>query len=303
MAQQHISTNTFGCAKWIVSPNIWEGTHTTIQAAINAASSGDTIFLRPSTYAENPTLKAGVCLTAYDCDSSSNGTGNVIISGELGFSGSGSVTITGIQLQTNGAAFLNVSGANASIVNLDNCFLNITNSTGILNSSTDSSSAINISDTNGNITAPGNAVFNHTGNGSIFFYNTDFQNTGGSSTASTISAGTFFSRRSFFATPLTTSGTATGSSTFCQWDTSAQNATACTFGGSGGHTWLYTQFQSGTATALVVNNTSVISDAFVSSSNLAAISGAGTMKYAFISFGDSSSAVTVATKTPLATLI
>src|SRR5258708_20620706 len=129
MANQQLSTNTFGVAKWIVSATASDGTHTTIASALTSASSGDTIFIRPGTYTENLTLKAGVNLSAFGSDSSQNGTGKVIISGTCTMTTAGSVTISGIQLQTNSAALLAVTGTLASVVNLQNCYLNCTNTT------------------------------------------------------------------------------------------------------------------------------------------------------------------------------
>ena len=128
-----------------------QGDFTTIQAAITAASSSQTVFIRPGTYTESLSLKAGVNLSAFGSDSSSNGTGKVIISGNATLSTAGSVTISGIQLQTNSAAFLTVSGTLASIVNLNNCYLNSLNATGISYSSSSDSSCSNIPKTIGNI--------------------------------------------------------------------------------------------------------------------------------------------------------
>ena len=91
------------------------GTHSTISAAITSASSGDTIFVRPGTYTENLTLKAGVNITAYQCDASLNATGRVTIVGNSTLSTAGSVTMTGMQLQTNSAAVITVSGSAASM--------------------------------------------------------------------------------------------------------------------------------------------------------------------------------------------
>jgi len=45
------------------------GDFSSIQAAISAASSGMTVFVMPGTYTENPTLKAGVNLSAFNTDS------------------------------------------------------------------------------------------------------------------------------------------------------------------------------------------------------------------------------------------
>ncbi len=54
--------------------------YTTIASAIAAAvgaTGNQTVFIQPGTYIENLTLSPGIDLTAYGCDSSLNGTGNV----------------------------------------------------------------------------------------------------------------------------------------------------------------------------------------------------------------------------------
>ena len=55
-------TNNFAGAKFIVDTNGLDqgATHTTITAAMASASSGDTILIKPGTYTENYTHKAGV---------------------------------------------------------------------------------------------------------------------------------------------------------------------------------------------------------------------------------------------------
>src|SRR5271170_412211 len=116
-----------------VSP-LGDGDFTTIAAALTAASSGQTIFLRPGTYTENITLIAGVNLAAYDCDASSTaGTANanVIIKGTVTASYSGSASISGINLQTNGAAALTWSGSNTLTLRLTNCYISANDSTAI----------------------------------------------------------------------------------------------------------------------------------------------------------------------------
>ena len=116
------SINYFSPAKWVVCTVAGEGTHTTIASAITSASSGDTIVIMPGTYTEDPTLKAGVNLCAFSSDSGlnpiSNTLSNVIIQGKCTMTTAGTVTITGVQLQTNSDYFLAVTGSAASIVNL-----------------------------------------------------------------------------------------------------------------------------------------------------------------------------------------
>lgn len=106
-------------AEYVVDPTLNNGTHQTIQAAITAASSGDTIFIRPGTYTENLTLKAGVNLAAYSCDAL---TPNVVIAGNATATFTGACTLTGIRLRTNAANFLTVSGVGNTVVNLINCY-------------------------------------------------------------------------------------------------------------------------------------------------------------------------------------
>ena len=48
--------NRFSTYKWIVDPVSGYGTHTTIQGAIDDASSGDSIFIRSGVYTENFTF-------------------------------------------------------------------------------------------------------------------------------------------------------------------------------------------------------------------------------------------------------
>ena len=131
------------------------GDFSTIATALTAATSGTTIFIRPGTYTENLTLKAGVNLTAWPCDAGlnpqSNTAANVIIKGKATFTGAGTVSISGIQLKTNADYFLVVFGNSASIVNLTGCFLNCLDGSGINYTSSSASSEINISYCTGDV--------------------------------------------------------------------------------------------------------------------------------------------------------
>lgn len=277
------------------------GDFTTIQSAINAAVSGQTIFVRDGTYTENLTLKPGVGISSFGSAASLTGNSNVIIKGTCSLTATGSVDISSVQLETNGAAFLSITGTNASIINVDNCYLSVTDATGIINSSTSATSAINISDCNGNISSAVNALFLSNGNGIIFFYNSDFQNTGNSSAVSTIVSGNFFSRRSFFACFMSTNGTATASSFDCQWDVAALVVPCWVFQGSGIHNFIHSQFFAGANTAITVNNTSTITESIVDTSNVNAIDGTGTIKAGIITFTGASSTISTAVVTPLRT--
>lgn len=107
-------------ARFIVGILAKGANYTTITAALAAAVSGDTIFIQTGTYTEDLTLKDGVNMTAFNCDAL---TPNVIIVGTCTASFTGTASYSGIQFKTNGAAAILVTGANAIVVNMTNCFI------------------------------------------------------------------------------------------------------------------------------------------------------------------------------------
>lgn len=288
MAHFTTSDNNYGVAKWIVDAQAGQGTHTTIQAAITAASSGDTIFIRAGTYTEDITLKAGVNLTAFSTDSSENGTGHVQITGKATFTGVGSVSIAGIQLNTNSDFFLAITGSSASVINLYDCYLNCSNNTGISYTSSSASSGLNIYSCYGNLGTTGIAYYSMSGAGTLLFKSCYLNNSGGSSTANTSSAGIVLYDDTEFSNPTTTSGTNIFAAFASAINTEAQNATSFTSGGSGNSTVNACFIVSGTASAISISNVANITNSTISSSNTNAITGAGSIQYADISFANSS---------------
>lgn len=276
----NVADNRYGVAQFIVAPTIAEGAnYTSIASALTDAVSGQTIFIRPGTFTENLILKAGVNLTAFQCDSSLDATGHVIISGNATMSTAGTVAITGIQLQTNSAALLTVSGSSASIVNLNNCYLNCSNATGISFSSSNASAAINVTNSRGNIGTTGISLFSHSSAGTLAFTYSILLNSGASTTVSTASAG---STNIFFTgiqNAITTSGTAAFSLDQGSINTGALNITGLTAGGSGAHSVGRSSFASGTASCISVSSSVTVGDVILSSSNANAITGAGTLLY------------------------
>lgn len=298
-----LSTNNYGPAKFIVDgTTVANGTHSTLEAALAVATSGDTIFMRPGTYTlagGTAALVAGVNITAFAGDGS---TPNVTIIGKLTFAVAGSVSISNVRLQTPVTDFfLVVSGADASVVNLNNCYFNCSVATGISFTSSNASATINCINCTGNLGTTLIGLFASSSAGTIFFYNTEVTNTGGSSTASTISAGTFQARRSTFTNPITSSGTAGFTTTYCQFNTVAQNVTSLTIGGSGNSNTLFALVQSGSASSVSVGATFELIDCIVVSTNAtAAIVGAGTINYAGLVFSGSQRAITTTTQSPYA---
>lgn len=275
-----LSTNNYGTAKFIVSSSAAEGTHTTIASALTAASSGDTIFIRPGTYTENITLKAGVNLTAFECDSSFNGTGLVTISGTCTSTSAGTVTISAIQLQTNSADILAVTGSANSVVNLNNCYLNMTNNSGITFSTSGASSQIQLSNCRGNLGTTGIAIFAHSSAGNLSFTNTIITNSGGSSTANTCSSGALtLLDGAFLSNPVTLSSTGRITAKFSEIDSSATNSTSLTTVSGTTNDLEYVRLSSGTATPLSVGGTVSANGLSLHHTNATGITGAGTLLY------------------------
>lgn len=299
MVQQILSTNTFTTAKWVVSATSSDGTHTTIASALTSASSGDTIFIRPGTYTENLTLKAGVNLTAYSCDAL---TPNVTISGKCTFTAAGTVSISGINLQTNSDFALAVTGSAASIVNLNTCYLNCSNNTGISFTSSSSSASISFANSSGNLGTTGIGLFTSTSAGSLSFFNCALNNTGGSSTASTTSTGVVQFQGCSVKSPLTTSSTGNFAIINTNINCSAVNATSLTTAGTGATQIEYSDFISGTASAISIGTGTTVTAAGhcrIESSNTNAITGAGTIKFGLLTYSGSSSTNNVSTQTQL----
>ncbi len=300
-----VSTDNYGPAKWIVDASAANGTHTTIQAAITSASSGDTVVIRPGTYTENLTLKAGVNLCAFGSDSSANGTGHVIISGTCTLTTAGTVSIFGIQLQTNSAALLAVTGTLASVVNLFNCYLNCTNNSGITHSSSSPSSTINIYNCEGDLGTTGIALFVSTSAGGMFIRGMKLTNTGSSTTASSVSTAGVVIDLCDFAHALTTTSTGTINIRWCIIGLTLQNTTALTTAGTGTSGIFASNMGSGTASVLSIGAGTTVqaTNATLTSSNTNVMTGAGILNYSFITFGGSSSGHNVSTETAYATLI
>lgn len=285
------ATNNFGVAQFIVDPIAGKGTHTTIANALTSAVSGQTIFIRPGTYTENITLKAGVNLSAFDCDAL---TPNVTIVGKASFSSAGAVSISGIQLKTNSDFALAITGSVASIVNLQNCFINCNNNTGLSFTSSSASARLNIYDCQFDTGTTGIAYFADSSAGTTTFLACRLSNTGLSSTTNTKSAGILGFFNSVCQLGLTYSSSSNASAIInSDIDTAAINITPITTSGTGGMTISHCYIAAGTASALSIGaGTDVtISQCTISSTNTNVLTGAGSIKYGLLSFTGSSTGI------------
>jgi hypothetical protein len=286
-------------AKWIVDPVAGNGTHTTITSALASASAGEDIFIRPGTYTENITAKAGVNLIAWDPDL----VGNVTLNGRITCNITGTVNFSGLRLQTNSLNIVTASGSNAQTLNFYNCYFNCTTTTGINDANTNTASSVNLYNCFGDMGTTGIAFcFLGFHGGSI--YNTVITNSGGTANAVGVGAGTLRCYNSQFYLTLQPSSTGQLYLENCSVDTSAVNLTCVSsLASSGSSVAIGCNFSSGTASAITVSSTQpfYLLHSSINSSNANAVTGGGTLNYSPIAFYGSSSAMNITTQTPLAT--
>lgn len=303
-AASTLTINSYGTAKWVVNPIAGVGTHQTIQGAINSAVSGETIFITPGTYTENINLKSGVNLTAYDCDSGFSRTNfggysaNVTIKGKLtanDFNSSNICSISNLCLETNGDFVLAITGTLNTVVFLNQCLLRGTNAS--LINMTSSFGFLQCNDTQATLNTTGISYFNISNNSKADFYYCDFNNPGGSTTASIMTdAGNSFMWYTVFPQPLTLSGSA-------QISIIHGKINGTITANNSSQVEIYNSF-----VGLPTNNTPVVTlndstpgrlvNCVIGSSNANAISGTGVLTYGGLFFTASNN-ISVTTQIPL----
>jgi len=203
--------------------------YVTIASAITAAVSAggvQTIAIQPGTYTENITLPANINLTGLGCDAL---TPAVTIRGTITCTDAGSRTIAFINLATNGATSLSVTGSVATNVNLTNCFFTSTDAFSIVGSSS-GGATITLYNCFSTITST-NSLYTLTNNTNLYVFGGKFSGTTTSSTSSrTCDIGLVSTSYQF---PVTTSETATSGAKF---SVLTSTATALVIGSTNTHT-------------------------------------------------------------------
>lgn len=291
------TVNSFGLSKWVVNKTAGLGTHTTIQAAINSASSGDTIFITPGTYSENLTMKGGISLCSFSYENN-----QVIFNGTINFSATGYSQFTGIFMENASGYVLNATGSLVGGLTFIDCFFQMSGN-----------DLININNPNyliifiecqGNL-ASNNKLFNVTNISSgsskygFQFYTCFFENATGTptTTASTIAAGQLRLSNSQINCPITSSGTSNVILQDSIIDTSSINTTALTIGGSGTNNIFNSIIRSGSASSVSVSSTANLSNMTIDSTNTNAITGAGTLVFGELDFINTSKGINTTTLT------
>jgi hypothetical protein len=289
----------YSSAKGHIVDSTGHGDFTTIVSAITAASSGQTIFIRPGTYTENPALKAGVNLSAYDSDGLVIGiagnTGTVVINGKVSMTTAGTSVISGVTFQTNSDYALSVTGSAATNVLLTNCTISGSNHNLIEFTSSSSSANIFIQYSNTYISNATYNLYDMTSPGSLSFYYCSSSQAG--TVASNNSAGVLTQEYVNGNTVMTTSGT--GIVTMIQSDIDTGNTTTLTTSGTGQTIIRNSALTSGTSSCLSIGSgtTGDVRSSVVSSTNTNAIAGAGTINYSALNFTNTSAKISTTTQT------
>lgn len=300
------ATNLYGVAKWIVDPVLGRGTHTTIAAALSAASSGDTIFIRPATYTENLTLKAGVNLTAFTCDAypaefSTNP--NVIILGKCTSSYSGSAAMSGIQFKTNGDYCIVTSGNNVTYLTFVNCSIIASDHTAINHTGT-GGGLLYILNCQGKITNAGITFFNMTANAPLRMSSCYFDH-GSSATNSTISSSTVQDVSLYnclFGPGITGSNSGIIGINNCHIGSNGIVVNGTSTVDYIVNSFITTEASGVAAISIGAGATCTVTNTTITSSAANVMTGAGTLQYALIAF-TANSGTNVTTQTALPTLV
>lgn len=279
----------------------------TAYAAAVAEGAPQTVFMQPGIYTiGTQQLQNGINISAFGSDSALStvdgfGGTSVIIVGKFTVANNCLATIYGVGLQGDSDYFLEMSGSTYGVINLDSCYLNAADATGIGFSTSNASAEINLLYCTGGISLDNlnESLFAHSSAGTLSIDHTIIVSPGTDVFNSTVSAGNLNINHCNFQFPITSSGTASIDISHSTIDTSVHNVTALTMGGSGAHSINHTTVNSGTASAISIGNTTTLALCEIGSSNTNAITGGGTVDLAGIVFTGSSSTVDTTTVNPL----
>ena len=279
------------CSNFIVDPSGTRAEYTTIQAAIDAASAGNIIFVKEGTYTEDLNIDKNLKFQAFSLKNR-NGPNTPIITGKMNLNSTTIVEFTGFQFQTNSDNIVDLGSGNN--LTFDNC--RIKGESGVTSILSSAGSNLYMTNCSSDVDT---GKFLDLQAGTVFIEYCFFENT--SSTASTVSAGSVTMRYSSINTQFVTSGTGSIISFHCEFGTTFtpyQNLTWLTQNSSQPSYLFDSKLYSGTATAIDIDSGTVeCYDSVFNSSNANVIDGAGTFKYGGLTFSGSSSNVNTTTQT------
>jgi hypothetical protein len=263
--------------------------YTTLAVAYAAAVSAGapaTVFLQPGTYTEDLIGTAGINICAHGCDDQ----GNVTIVGKISASFAGTMSISGIELQTNSDYCISVTGSSLTRLDLLNCNILATNHNAIEVNSSGGVQLV-LQSCQGSLSAT-YAYLDQAGNSLTQFVNCFMINNGASVAASTVAgSGSLELHNTFFYNAITNSST---SNIICSNSYILGNLTINSTGLSNslGNCSINGQTSVGTgATLYLANCTS-------GNSVSTAITGLGTIVYSGLCFSGSNSLIDTTNQIP-----
>ncbi len=257
-------TASYSPSAFVVSPIVGLGNYTSINAAITAATSGNTVFVKDGTYTEDVILKPGVNISALP---GSYETPTVLIIGKMQMTATGTVTVSQVALQTNSDFCLVVSGSNNCQLIMEDVYFGCTNHTGISFTNSNALSNIFLTTTDGDIGTTGITLFSSSAAGQLFFQNGFCSNSGNSVTQSTVTNGTLALRNTQFRHPLNISSTGYFNSLCSLISTNPTSVIAVTISSNIANVIKNSELSSGNTTCLQVTSPGQV---YVVNCNLAA---------------------------------
>lgn len=290
------SANGISPVKFVVNQTPGLGTHTTIQSAITAANSNGysgVILIMPGSYVENVNMSQSVSLCGWAGDTNLDYVdtygynGSVIINGLLTLNGPGySQSICNVTLLDAGSGVILFSGSSSQEATLLNCLIKPTLSpTAITISNSQASSRILFK----GCTFRGNSgTMIAQSNSTCHFEQCQWMNSAPTNTTVSISAGTMNVFDSIMNVQFSVTGTGSLNVYDSQLNFLGNNQTPLTLGGSGTQQIYNSYIGGGTSSAISISTTATVDNCVINSSNTNAITGAGTINYARLSYAGSS---------------
>jgi len=285
--------NRYGPTTWIVDASAAKGSHTTIASAIADSSAGDTIYVHSGTYTENITTKAGVRIMS---DLTGMQGPAAIIAGTVTMTEGGVHSLAGLQISSNGAVCIDVTGSNTIQSEVVNCRINMTNGDGV--AINNANAGINFVNCRFDQTGNNLDYFNLTSCSFVKFMYCDFLASAATKGTSTIASGEVQLRWcAIQGHQFTTSS----SGVIEFWDSYSDqegNIVFLTTAGTGTSAIFGCYIESGTSAAISVGAGTTVNlrDSCIKSSNAAPVAGAGTINYVNVSFAGTTSEITTTTQ-------
>lgn len=281
----------YGLPDLIVDPTPGRGTHTTWASAFADVTNGQIVGIRAGVYTENATVPDGIVV----CALGSGTLGKVKLVGKLTINSAANTLFSNLQFETNSDVIIEITGSGSVQSRWDNCGFVLSDSD--LMSVNNPNASPYFHNCFINTTNAGSKLFAITASSQPTF-NKCTMTSGVVPGASTLASGTVFIRDCALGANIFSASGGGYRITDCDWDPNG-NATFLTTTTAGSHVVTRSSFQSGTSPCFSVGaGTSLdLRDVSIKSTNSNPVTGAGTVTYTPIPFGNTGYGINTTTKT------